>query len=118
MSLVPPSQTPRTVDVTGARPGCVLSGAGWNNQGLRIRVLQLQARSTGGPVVGQFQILDTGNNVHAGALRPLLGQVTDAAAVLRLIRRERHQCVSVVNTRLLVVEGGGAATAAQPAKGG
>jgi hypothetical protein len=66
--------------------------------------MQDQPRSVGGPITGSFEILDTGSGKHAGALQPLLGRVTNAAEILRSIRRDSPQCVHVVNANTLVVE--------------
>jgi len=88
----------------GARAGEVLCGCGLNNQGLRLQVLEDQARGHEGPIRGRFVLLELGDNVHAEALAPLLNQETDAQEVLAAIRRERPACVSVVNARSLAVE--------------
>ena len=95
---------PRTVHATGASAGSILIGAVMWNQGLRIRILQDQPRSVGGPIEAPFQILDAGDSKHANSLRALFGKVTDAAEVLRAIRRDYPQCVNVVNANILVVE--------------
>jgi len=92
------------VSECGAGAGCVLRGAGLNNQGLRLKVIQEQARGNEGAIKGGFVILDAGDNIHTQSLGPLLGQVTDAAAVTGAIRRARPGCVSVVNSNILVVE--------------
>jgi hypothetical protein len=97
-------QKPATVHATGAPAGSVLTGTVAWNQGLRLRVAQTQPRSIGGPIEGPFDILDAGDGKHAGALRPLLGRATDAAEVLRVIRRQFPQCVNVVNANILMVE--------------
>jgi hypothetical protein len=99
-----PTQKSPTVHATGARAGSVLGGAVGCNQGLRVRVERDQPRSVGGPIDGPFEILDAGTGKHAAALRPLLGRATDAAEVLRVIRRGFPQCVNVVNANILVVE--------------
>jgi hypothetical protein len=57
-----------------------------------------------GPINGGFVILDVGDNMHSGALEPLLNLVTDAAEVLEIIRQLHGGCVSVVNTNILVTE--------------
>jgi hypothetical protein len=75
------------------------------NQGLRLQVLEPQARGGAGPIKGRFVLLDAGDNKHAGALRELVGQVTDAQEVLRLIRETSPACLSVVNTNILALEG-------------
>ena len=51
-----------------------------------------------------FVILDVGDNKHSEALRPLIGRATDAAEVLRLIRKESPGCVSVANANILISE--------------
>jgi hypothetical protein len=51
-----------------------------------------------------FKILDVGDNNHSPFLEALLGQVTDADKVLRVIRQQHPQCVNVVNANILVVE--------------
>jgi len=92
----------------GAQAGSVLCGCGLTNQGLRVRVLQDQARGGEGPLRGRFIILDVGENTHSDALLPLLNEETNAQEVLRLIREEHPACVSVVNARTLLVEVGDA----------
>jgi hypothetical protein len=101
-----PSLRPRTDTVaqTGAGPGSILAGVVTGNLGLRLRVAEAQPRGHDGPIRGGFQILDAGDNMHAPALGDLEGRVTDAAAVLAAIRRDRPQCVSVVNAKILVAE--------------
>src|SRR5262245_36057620 len=96
--------TAPSVSKCGAAAGCVLRGSGLNNRGLRLRLLQVQARGNGGPIQGGFVILDAGDNVHARSLGPLVGQVTDAAAVVGIIRRAHPGCVSVVNASILIPE--------------
>jgi len=96
--------TSPSVSRCGAVAGCVLRGCGLNNQGLRLKVLQEQARGYEGAIKGSFVILDAGDNIHTQSLGPLLGQVTDAAAVIGTIRRAHRGCVSVVNANILVVE--------------
>jgi hypothetical protein len=93
-----------TVEKEGAAAGSVLRGVSPTNSGLRLRVLSPQERGDAGPLRGPFVILDTGDNKHADALAGLLGQTTDAAAVLRAIREASPGCVSVVNTNILAVE--------------
>src|SRR3712207_8421950 len=46
----------------GAEAGSVLLGFGRHNKGLRLKVAQAQAKGDGGPVRGQFVILDVGAN--------------------------------------------------------
>ena len=93
-----------TVNSTGARAGDILAGVGPNNQGLRLRICDAQPRGDSGPIQGPFQLLDAGDSRHSEALKSLLGGLTDAAAVLRAIRRECPSCVSVVNANLLRIE--------------
>ena len=50
------------VSEQGAVAGCVLRGDSRSNSGLRIRVLQEQARGHDGAVKGPFVILDVGAN--------------------------------------------------------
>src|SRR4051794_26729172 len=96
--------TTLSVSKHGAVAGCVLRGSGLNNRGLRLKVIQEQARGNEGPIKGSFVILDVGDNIHTQSLGPLLGQVADAAAVTGMIRQAHPGCVSVVNANLLVVE--------------
>jgi hypothetical protein len=93
-----------TVNKQGAAAGSVLRGSSPINEGLRLRVLQEQARGTDGPIRGRFLILDVGDNKHSDSLAALLDRATDALEVLALIRREHAGCVSVVNTNILAVE--------------
>jgi hypothetical protein len=92
------------VDRCGAATGCILLGVGLSNQGLRLRILEEQAAGDGGPVRGDFVLLSTGDNIHADALRPLLGRVTDAAEVVRAARARHPGRVSPVNANILVPE--------------
>jgi hypothetical protein len=92
------------VSQTGAKTGRVLGGAAQSNRGLRLLILQDQARNTGGPISGRFHILNAGDNKHADSLGTLLGQATDAGEVIRTIRQEHPQCVNIVNANILIVE--------------
>jgi hypothetical protein len=92
------------VSQTGARPGCILGGATKSNRGLRLRVLQDQARGSDGPIVGAFHILNVGDNQHSESLGTLLGQVTDAEKVACAIRRAHPQCINIVNANILILE--------------
>jgi hypothetical protein len=96
---------PRPVSRSGAAAGSVLVGFCPNNQGLRLRVLEEQRPQDGGPIQGDFVILDVGDNKHSEALRALLQLVTNAAEVLCLIRQEHPGCVSVANTNTLALAG-------------
>src|SRR5262249_24941323 len=93
-----------TVSKEGARAGSVLCGSGFQNQGLRHRVLQEQARGHDGALKGKFVILDVGNNTHSASLEALLQRLTDAEEVARIIRRRSPYCVNVANANILVVE--------------
>jgi hypothetical protein len=95
---------PPPVNKSGATAGSVLCGFGPNNQGLRLRVLQEQRPQDSGPVEGDFVVLDVGDNKHSHALQAVLQRVTNAAEVLRLIRREYPACVNVANTNILALE--------------
>lgn len=94
----------RSVEARGAAAGCVVRGAGRNNQGVRIRVLGEQPRGNRGGIRGAFVLLDAGDNKHTEALRPLLGRPTNAEEVLRVIRRDSPGCVSVANANSLAHE--------------
>lgn len=96
----------RAVSDLGAKAGSVLRGAGAGNQGLRLRVLQGQERGHGGGIKGSFVILDAGDNRHTPSLEALLGRVTDADEVLRLIRQDSPGCVNVANANILALEPG------------
>jgi hypothetical protein len=89
---------------TGAKTGCILIGAVEKNKGLRLRVMQDQPRGSGGPLIGGFYILDVGDNKHSACLEALVGRATDADQVVRTIRQVSPQCVTIVNSNLLVVE--------------
>ena len=91
----------QTVEDCGAAAGSVLVGLGLNNGGLRLRVSQAQPRGDGGPIKGDFFILGTGDNVHAEALRPLLGRATSAEEVVVAVRRRRPGSVNPVNANIL-----------------
>jgi len=92
------------VSDTGAARNSVLVGIAPPNDGLRLRVLQDQPKGDGGPIKGELQILDVGNNKHSESLRKLLGRTTDAEEVVSLIRAAHPSCVSVVNANILAVE--------------
>jgi hypothetical protein len=94
----------KSVGVRGAAAGSVLCGSGMNNQGLRLRVSQAQARGTNGPLQGAFVILDVGENKHSDSLTPLLNRMTNAAEVLERIREQSPGCVSVANVNILISE--------------
>jgi hypothetical protein len=89
---------------TGAKTGSILVGAAKNNRGLRLQIMHDQPRSPGGPIVGDFEILDVGDNKHSACLETLAGQATNAHQVIRTIRQESPQCVNIVNSSILVVE--------------
>ena len=55
--------------------GCILHGVGLNNQGVRLKVLQEQAKGSEGAVKGHFEILDVGENIHSKSLEDLLERV-------------------------------------------
>jgi hypothetical protein len=93
-----------SVSKQGALAGCILRGCGKNNQALRLRVEQRQARGHDGAIRGDFVMLDAGDNMHALSLAILLNQVTNAENVVKVIRREHPGCVNVVNANILVVE--------------
>ena len=95
---------PNLVSRTGATQGCVLIGVGHNNKGFRIRVLQTQPRGDDGPIKGCFRVIGLGDNKYSKALEGVLGQMTDAEKLLRIIRQEHRACVSNVNANLLIVE--------------
>ena len=95
---------PLTVSKQGAVAGCILRGIGLNNQGVRLKVLQEQAKGSEGAVKGHFVILDVGDNIHSETLEALLDTVTDAQEVLAIIRAEHPGCVNVANTNILVVQ--------------
>jgi hypothetical protein len=101
-----PHATAQRVNKRGAAAGCVLAGAGLNNRGLRLKVLQEQLRGNDGPLRGGFVILDVGDNTHSQPLQALLGRVTDAAEVVRIIRQRHAGCVNVANANILVREEG------------
>jgi hypothetical protein len=92
------------VSQQGAVAGCILRGVGLNNQGIRLKVLQEQAKGSVGVVKGPFVILDVGDNMHSEALEALLDTVTDAQEVLGIIRAEHPGCVNVANSNILVVQ--------------
>ena len=102
--LFPLPKAPKSVGQQGAAAETILCGAGQNNQGLRLRVMQAQARGNDGPIQGPFVILDAGDNRHTDTLFPLVGQVTTAPEVLALLRQKHPACVNVVNAKILVPE--------------
>jgi hypothetical protein len=91
----------QTVEDCGAAAGSVLVGLGLNNGGLRVRVSQAQPRGDGGAIKGDFFILATGDNVHAEALRPLLGRATSAEEVVVAVPRRHPGSVNPVNVNIL-----------------
>jgi hypothetical protein len=106
MTMFPLHAKPKVVSQLGALAGCVLCGAGMNNQGLRLRISEAQEKGHRGGIRGSFIILDTGDNKHSQALRDLLGRPTDAEEVLAVIRRRSAGCVSVANANILTEEPG------------
>jgi len=100
----PPRKSIRSVGRSGADADAVLCGVAEHNQGIRLRVLQAQARGNEGPIQGPFVLLDAGNNRHSAVLEPLLNQATDAAQVVTLLRQKHPNCVNVVNANSLVLE--------------
>ena len=94
----------RTVNKQGALAGSVLCGAALNNRGLRLQVLQEQARGMEGAIKGRFVILDVGDNMHSQALTALLQRVTNAAEVIGIIRQCHPGCVNVANTNIMALE--------------
>lgn len=100
----PPLST--TVAANGAPAGSVLVGTGRANRGLRVRVSQAQDPTSGGPIVGAFLLLDAGRGLYAELLAPLVGTLTDAAAVLALQRQRSRSAICVVNSNILQLENG------------
>src|SRR5205807_614047 len=94
----------RTVHKQGALAGSVLCGAGLNNRGLRLKVLQEQTRGHDGAIKGRFVILDVGDNMHSPSLTALLQRVTNAEEVLGIIRQCHPGCVNVANTNIVALE--------------
>jgi hypothetical protein len=94
----------RTVEDCGAAEGAVLVGLGPSIAGLRVRVMQAQARGDGGPIKGEFVILAAGANPHTDALRPLVGWETNSEEVVVAVRQRRPTSVNPVNVNILVVE--------------
>ena len=95
-----------TVENTGAPAGAILVGCGMKNQGLRLRISEGQQKGDTGPLVGGFEILDVGDNVHSESLRDVAHRRTDAAEVVALLRQYIPGCVNVANVNILVVEAG------------
>jgi hypothetical protein len=93
-----------TVEQSGAGAGSILLGSGLNNQGLRLRVLQEQAKGRGGAVTGGFVILDVGNNTFSQSLKSLLDKETNAEKVMDVLRRRHAGCGNIANTNVLVLE--------------
>ena len=104
MGFVSSFRPAHAVSQTGARTGCILGGATKSNKGLRLRVLQDQARGSDGPIVGAFHILNVGDNPHSESLGTLLGQATDAEKVVCALRRAHPQCIHIVNANILILE--------------
>jgi hypothetical protein len=100
----PIAKPQRSVGRMGAEPDSVLRGVGDNNQGLRLRSTQAQARGHDGPIQGPFVIFDVGANRHSETLSTLLHKETNAQEVLALLRRKHPTCVNVVNASSLMVE--------------
>jgi hypothetical protein len=100
----PPRKSIRSVGRSGADADAVLCGVAEHNQGIRLRVMQAQAKGNEGPLQGSFVLLDVGNNRHSSILEPLLNQTTDATQVVTLLRQKHPNCVNVVNANSLVLE--------------
>ena len=116
--LFPITKSQNSVARLGAEPHSILRGVGDNNQGLRLRLTQAQARGHVGPIQGPFVIFDAGNNRHSETLSALLHKETNAEEVLALLRRKHPACVNVVNANNLMFEsesmpGVGSATGAR-----
>jgi hypothetical protein len=94
----------RTVEDCGAAEGSVLVGLAPSNAGLRVRVMQAQARGDGGPIKGEFVILAAGYKPHTDALRHLVGWETNAEEVVVAVRQRHPTSVNPVNANILVVE--------------
>lgn len=92
------------VSQLGAPAGSILRGAASGNHGLRLRILQNQSRGDTGAIRGGFVILNVGDNKHSESLQPLLGEVTDAVEVIKLLRQYHPGCVSVANANILASE--------------
>jgi hypothetical protein len=104
MSFFLHSSLEQTVASAGAKAGWTLVGTGFTNRGVRLKILQDQAKGNSGPLTGSFEILDVGDNQHSSLLTQLLGATTDAASVLALIRQAHRQCVNIANANILKVE--------------
>ena len=104
MNYFPESTKPVVVSQIGASVGSILRGTTFNNQGLRLRILQAQKKGDDGPIRGAFVLLSLGESRHAASLSHLLGQLTNAADVLVAIRQHSPACVHVVNTGSLAIE--------------
>src|SRR3954465_7641210 len=102
--MFPRRVSPRLVSQSGAAAGAGLGGAGPGNQGLRLRALLEQRAGHHGGILGQFVLLDAGDNKHSDALRPLLRRLTTAEEVLAAIRLRSPGCVSVSNANALELE--------------
>src|SRR3954454_5069095 len=96
--------TALSISKCGATAGSILRGSSKNNKGLRVQVCQGQLRGHEGAIKGRFVILDSGENKHSPFLESLVQQLTDADAVLGIIRREHQACLNVVNANSLVLE--------------
>ena len=96
----------RPVNKSGALADSVVHGSGLNNQGLRVRLFQEQAKGHDGAIKGRFVILDAGDNMHSQCLTALLHQATNAETVLELVRRQHPGCVNLVNANILVLDQG------------
>jgi hypothetical protein len=93
-----------TVEQTGAPAGSVLTGCSPRNLGLRLRIAEGQKKGDVGPLVGAFDILDVGDNIHSDSLFGVTHRRTDAAEVVALLRKHMPGCVNVANVNLLIVE--------------
>jgi hypothetical protein len=93
-----------TADQSEAAAGSMLVGSGLNNQGLRLRVLDEQARGQGGAVTAGFVILDVGDNTFSESLKSLLHKETDAQKVMDILGRRQAGCAKVANKNILALE--------------
>jgi hypothetical protein len=75
--------------------------------------LHEQAAEDGGPIKGDFAILSAGENVHADSLLALRSRRTNAAEVVRAVRRRHPACVNPVNANILLPDGATAERAAE-----
>lgn len=94
-----------TVKETGAEPLDILIGVNDLNRGLRIKVYKNQT-AAGGRIIGNFDVLSTGNGKYTPYLNKLKEKSFDNAKTLIEMIRDLggEGCTHILNRRELKIE--------------